>query len=76
MRSIMRLLFELLDAWWNGTPLQVDVMIVGIIAVLAGGYAMMSLMAVFDLTPGYGKAVASVTAVAMALWLARIYLRR
>jgi hypothetical protein len=76
MRSLTRLLGELLDAWWNGTPLQVDVMIVGIIAVLAGGYAMMSLMAVFDLTAGQGKAVAGVAAVAMALWLARMYLRR
>ncbi|MCA3494909.1 MAG: hypothetical protein IOC85_15660 [Rhodobacter sp.] len=76
MRSLMRLFVELLDAWWNGTPLQVDVMIAGIIALLAGGYAMMSLMAVFDLTPGQGKAVAGVAAVAMALWLARIYLRR
>lgn len=76
MRSLIRLLAELLDAWWNGTPLQIDVMIVGIVAVLAALYAVVSLTVVFDLTPGQTKAVAGVAAAAMALWLARIYLRR
>jgi hypothetical protein len=76
MRALIRLLGELLEAWWKGTPLQVDVMIVGIIAVLAGGYAILSLMAVFDLSYGQVKAVGGVAAVAMALWLAHIYLRR
>jgi hypothetical protein len=76
MRALIRLLGELLEAWWKGTPPQVDVMIVGIIAVLAGGYAILSLMAVFDLSYGQVKAVGGVAAVAMALWLAHIYLRR
>lgn len=76
MRSLMRLLAELIEAWWSGTPVQIDVMIVGVVAVLAALYAVVSLTMVFGLTPGQAKAVAAVAAAAMALWLARIYLRR